>query len=585
VTVVLGVNAYHSSASAALLVDGRLVAAVEEERFTRQKYDTGFPHASIGYCLAAAGLEPNDVDHVAFSGDPTSNFLRKAWFAISTKAGRRMVRHRPDLPALMRAKDPLARGLGLEPAALRAKVHMVEHHLAHIGSAFYVSPFEESAVMSLDGLGDMVSTMWGVGRGSRLKILGEVDFPHSLGLFYTGVSQYLGFNTYVDEYKVMGLSAYGEPEHLDAMREVLRYRDGLGFELDMRYFRHLREIQPMQWKGGPARLGPLWDEGMVRRFGQVRSGPDEPLDHRHRAIAASMQLRLEEVVLGMLRTLHERTGLEALCMAGGVALNCVANGRIRNETGFREVYIQPAAYDGGTSLGAAAYVNHQVLGGPRGHVMDHAFLGPEYDPAACRAALEAAGVEYRELPEHELTARTADALAAGRIVGWYQGRMEFGPRALGNRSILADPRRPEMKDVLNARIKHREPFRPFAPAILEEATGDWFEDDYPSPFMLLAYRVRPGHRDDIPAPTHVDGTGRLQTVRREQNPRYYDLIEAFGERTGVPVLLNTSFNENEPICCTPQEAVDTFRRTRMDVLVLGSLYADRNGSSSGEPPH
>jgi carbamoyltransferase len=576
-TVVLGINAYHSSASAALLVDGSVVAAVEEERFTRQKYETGFPHRSIRYCLEEAGISPGDIDHVAVAGNPLANFWRKAWFALTTRSGRRLVRQRAEPVAQLRLGGTLAQSLGIAAGRLRAKTHLVEHHIAHIASAYFVSPFDRSAVASFDGFGDMVSAMWGVGEGSKLRIMGEVDFPHSLGIYYLGFSQYLGFNRYGDEYKVMGLASYGEPEYLDGMREVLRLsdRDGLGFELDMECFRHAREIQPMVWKGGPARLGPVWDQGLVRRFGPIRTGPDEPVEPRHKNVAASMQRRLEEVELTMLRTLRHRTGMDAICLAGGVALNCVVNGRVRRETGFADVYIQPAAYDGGTSLGAASYVYHHKLGNPRHFAMDHAYLGPSFGEAECKRALEAAGLGYRRLDEHDLVSRTASALAEGRIVGWFQGRMEFGPRALGNRSILADPRRPEMKDVLNARIKHREPFRPFAPSVLQEATGDWFEDDYPSPFMLLTYDVKKPRRDAIPAPTHVDGTGRLQTVSRTQNPRYHALISAFADRTGVPVLLNTSFNENEPICCTPAEAVDTFRRTRMDALVLGSLYAEK----------
>jgi carbamoyltransferase len=318
---------------------------------------------------------------------------------------------------------------------------------------------------------------------------------------------------------------------------------------------------------------------MERDLGPSRSG-DEPVEGRHENIAASLQRRLEEVVLGMLVELHDRTGVDALCLAGGVALNCVVNGKIFDETPFRRVYIQPAAYDGGTSVGAACFVHHHKLGHPRGFVMDHAYWGPAFDGARMRSALEAAGVGYERLPEERVIARTAEALAAGKVVGWYQGRMEFGPRALGNRSILTDPRRAEMKDILNARIKHREPFRPFAPAVLEEATGTYFTKDHPSPFMLMTYPVRPEKVAEIPAPTHVDGTGRLQTVRRDQNPRYYDLIRAFGDRTGVPVLLNTSFNENEPICCTPEEAVETFTRTRMDLLAMGDYVADADGADA-----
>jgi carbamoyltransferase len=429
-------------------------------------------------------------------------------------------------------------------------------------------------VLSIDGMGDMVSAMWGVGEGARLRIMGEVGFPHSLGVYYTAVTQYLGFPKYGDEYKVMGLASYGEPEYLDEMRGVV-WADGLQFELGLEYFRHHREGASMTWAGGAPELGPLWGQGMERRFGPARASGDEPLEDRHKNIASSLQRRLEEVELEMLRELHARTGADALCLSGGVALNCVVNAKIFEETPFRDLYIQPAAYDGGTSVGAAYYVQHEKLGNPRGFLMDHVYFGPAFGREKCRKALEAGGEHFREVPGPEVVSLAADALAEGKIVGWYQGRMEFGPRALGNRSILADPRRAEMKDVLNARIKHREPFRPFAPSILEDCTGQFFDQQYPSPFMLLTYRVRPERLSDIPAPTHVDGTGRLQTVRKDQNERYYELIRAFGARTSIPVLLNTSFNENEPICCTPEEAVSTFLRTRMDMLVLGDFVAEK----------
>ncbi len=572
---ILGINAYHGDASAALVVDGQLVAAVEEERFTRVKHDTSFPLRSVQYCLDAVNGSINEIDHIALSRNPRANLGRRVRFAIGSRAGRRMAADRgASLLKTLRAKATISQGLRIPAQGLRAKVHFVEHHLAHIASAFYVSPFDRAAVMSLDGFGDMVSAMWGVGRGPKLEISGEVGFPHSLGLYYTAFTQYLGFPKYGDEYKVMGLASYGEPEYLEAVRNVVR-SNGTGYELDLRYFRHHLDGVSMTWNGGPPELGPVWGEGMAERFGPARESREEPIEPRHENIASSMQHRLEEVVLGMLRHLNEQTGLDVLCMAGGVALNCVVNGKIRRETGFRELYIQPAAYDGGTSVGAAYYVHHHLLGKPRSYVMDHAFLGPEFSEAECRAALDGAGIAYRRLEDHDLFPTAARALSEGKILGWFQGRMEFGPRALGNRSILADPRRGDMKDILNARIKHREPFRPFAPSLLEEATGDWFDDDYPSPYMLLTYHVKNEQRERIPAPTHVDGTGRLQTVRRDQNPRYYDLIKSFGEITGVPVVLNTSFNENEPICCTPQEAVETFTRTRMDVLVLGNLICAR----------
>jgi carbamoyltransferase len=570
---ILGINAYHGDASAALIVDGRLVAAVEEERFTRVKHDTSFPHRSIRFCLDEAGLRPEDLDHFALSRNPRANIGKRFAHAVKDRAGRHVATKRAaNLRKILRAKATLAEGLGVPQSGLKAKAHFVEHHLAHLGSSFFVSPFERAAVLSIDGFGDMVSAMWGVGEGSKLRIRGEVAFPHSLGVYYTAVTQYLGFPNYGDEYKVMGLASYGEPEHLDVFRRIVR-SEGLGYELGLEYFRHHIEGAAMTWDGGSPELPPLWGPGMERDFGPARG--KSPLKPHHRNVATSLQRRLEEVVLGMLRDLHARTKVDALCLAGGVALNCVVNGKIFDETPFRAVYIQPAAYDGGTSVGAAFYVHHHLLGAPRGFVMDHAYWGPSFDAQRMRAALESAGVAFKELDEHELIDRTADTLAEGKVLGWYQGRMEFGPRALGNRSILTDPRRAEMKDVLNARIKHREPFRPFAPVVLEESTGTYFTKDYPSPFMLMTYPVRPEKVAEIPAPTHVDGTGRLQTVRRDQNPRYYDLIKAFEARTGVPVLLNTSFNENEPICCTPEEGVDTFVRTKMDVLVMGDAYAEK----------
>jgi carbamoyltransferase len=570
---ILGINAYHGDASAALIVDGQLVAAVEEERFTRIKHDTSFPHRSIRYCLDEAGLRPEDLDQFALSRDPRANLGKRLAHTVKDRAGRRVATKRvANLRKILRAKATLAEGLGVPESRLRAKPHFVEHHLAHIASSFYVSPFERAAVLSIDGFGDMVSAMWGLGEGHRLRIEGEVAFPHSLGVFYTAVTQYLGFPKYGDEYKVMGLASYGEPEHLDVFRRIVR-SEGLGYELGLDYFRHHVEGAAMTWDGGSPELPPLWGPGMERDLGPARG--DGPIEQRHEDIAASLQRRLEEVVLGMLRELHSRTKVDTLCIAGGVALNCVVNGKIFDETPFREVYIQPAAYDGGTSVGAAYYVWHHLLGHPRSFVMDHAYWGPSFDAARMRSALDAAGIAYEALDERPLIDRAADALAEGKVLGWYQGRMEFGPRALGNRSILTDPRRSEMKDVLNARIKHREPFRPFAPAVLEEATGSYFTKTYPSPFMLMTYPVRPDKIEEIPAPTHVDGTGRLQTVRRDQNPRYYDLIKAFGARTRVPVLLNTSFNENEPICCTPEEAADTFVRTKMDTLVMGDLLAGK----------
>jgi carbamoyltransferase len=431
----------------------------------------------------------------------------------------------------------------------------------------------------MDGLGDFASAMWGVGRSRHLQVQGAVTFPHSVGLCYTAITQYLGFWKFGDEYKVMGLAAYGEPAWLPEFRRILRTDNGHpSFRLGLEYFTHHRNGPAMTWQdtGSTPVLDRLFSRHLETRLGPARAAEDA-IEARHEDVAATLQTRLEEVLFHILNTLFARTGQKALALAGGVAFNCAANGRILDHTPFESLYVQPAAGDAGLAVGAAFYVYHQVLGFPRSFVMDHAFWGPGFSNTAIRRALDRRGVRYRELPDEALCRETARHVAAGRVVGWFQGRMEWGPRALGNRSIIADPRRPQIKDVLNRRIKHREPFRPFAPSILEEATGDYFERSHPSPFMSLAQRVRADKRVVIPSTTHVDGTGRLQTVDRTSNPRYRRLIKEFERATGVPVVLNTSFNESEPIVCTPDEAINCFVRTRMDVLAIGDYLVFRDG--------
>ena len=576
---ILGINAYHGNASAAIVCDGRLVAAVEEERFNRVKYAAGFPAQAIRYCLKEAGLELKDIDHIAVPRNPYARLGTKLFYAMRMPS---FARERIKVLAKFTGiPEALAQAFDTDPAKVAAKFHRVEHHQAHLASAFFVSPFERAALLSADGLGDFASTMWGSGTGSHMKIEGAIAFPHSLGLFYSAVTQYLGFLKFGDEYKVMGLAAYGEAEQIEAFRDIVR-ANGDGFRLGLEYFTHHRTGPEMSWAEADKTptMGKMFSEAMERRLGPKRN-PEEPLEQRHRNVAAALQARLEEVYLGMLKKLAERTGLKAVCLAGGVAFNCVANGKIFDTTGFEQVYVHPAAGDGGLAVGAAYYVWHQILGKPRSFAMDHAYWGPRYTRDETRRAIDANGVaqngcRVEELAEDSLMPRTAAIVADGKILGWFQGRAEWGPRALGNRSIVADPRRPEMKEILNQRIKHREIFRPFAPSILAESTGEWFEKSHPSPFMTLAYSVRPEKRDKIPAPTHVDGTGRLQTVTREANPRYWSLIKAFEQLTGVPVVLNTSFNDNEPIVCRPEEALDCFQRTQMDALVLGDFLITRS---------
>jgi carbamoyltransferase len=487
--------------------------------------------------------------------------------------------------------EALGAAFDTDSKKIAATFHRVEHHQAHLASSFFVSPFDEAALLSADGLGDFASSMWGMGRGNQMAIDDAIAFPHSLGLYYTAVTQYLGFWKFGDEYKVMGLAAYGEPEQLDRFRDIVRFspNDGeFGFRLGLDYFVHHRTGPEMSWAESDKTpvLGRMFSGEMEIRLGGPARQPEEPLEQRHRNLAAALQARLEEVYLGMLSKLAASTKAKAVCLSGGVAFNCVANGKIFDQTPFEHVYVHPAAGDAGLAVGAAYYVWNQILRKPRSFVMDHAYWGPGYTTEEIRTAVEASeiaqsgGYCVTDLPEPELLRRTAAIIADGKILGWYQGRAEWGPRALGNRSIVADPRRPEMKEILNRRIKHREIFRPFAPSILAEKTDEWFEKSHPSPFMTLAYAVRPAKRDKIPAPTHVDGTGRLQTVSREANPKYHALIREFERQTGVPVVLNTSFNDNEPIVCRPQEALDCFLRTQMDALVLGNYLITRMEENS-----
>jgi carbamoyltransferase len=580
---ILGINAYHGNASAALVCDGKLVAAVEEERFNRVKYAAGFPAAAIRYCLKEAGITLADLDHVAVPRNPYARLGTKLFYALRMPS---FARERAKvLTKFTGIPTALAAAFDSDPARIKSKFHRVEHHQAHLASTFFVSPFEQAALLSADGLGDFASSMWGLGSGNRMRIDGAIAFPHSLGLYYSAVTQYLGFLKFGDEYKVMGLAAYGQPAYLEPFRDILRFSSNggdFGFKLGLDYFTHHKTGPEMSWAESDQTpvLGKMFSDNMPRLLGTPARQPDEPLEQRHRDMASTLQARLEEVYLGMLKKLAAKTGAKAVCLAGGVAFNCVANGKIFDATPFEKVYVHPAAGDAGLAVGAAYYVWHQLLGQPRSFVMNHAYWGPVYSPEQVRAAVQASSVSQggytiAELPEEELLRRTATIIADGKILGWYQGRAEWGPRALGNRSIVADPRRPEMKEILNRRIKHREIFRPFAPSILAEKTGEWFEKSHPSPFMNLAYSVLPEKRDKIPAPTHVDGTGRLQTVTGEANPRYYALIKEFDRQTGVPVVLNTSFNDNEPIVCRPEEALDCFLRTQMDALVLGNTLITR----------
>jgi carbamoyltransferase len=584
-TYILGVNAYHADGSAVLLRDGELVAALEEERFRRIKHWAGFPTETIRKCLEIGGITGRDISHVAISRDPKANLLRKAAFAFSNRMKiSNIVNRTRNLKKVHEVQTPLAKAMRI-PASTLPQIHFVEHHPAHLASAFFVSPFDNAAVCAIDGFGDFISTSTALGTGNHIRMLDRVSYPHSLGVLYTAITQHLGFPNYGDEFKVMGLAPYGSPEFVDEIRQLVTLKPRGSFELTRRFFRHWDEGVQMEWEGGAPTMAPLYTSELTRLLGPARAS-GEPLLPHHENIARSLQAVYEECAFHVLNALWERTKNDRLCLAGGCAMNSVANGKVRENTPFSELYIQPAAADSGTALGAAYQVWNQILRKPRGFEMSHGYWGTEYPKTDVPALVSAhADSEWRYtcecLPDDALFDTVARLIADGNVIGWYQGRMEWGARALGNRSILADARRRDMRELINTRIKFREKFRPFAPSILEEAVDDYFVGAAIDPFMQQVYPVRPEKRDVLPAITHADGSGRLQTVSAKTNPRYYRLIDAFRKLTGVPVLLNTSFNENEPIVDTPEQALDCFFRTRMDVIVVHNTIVRRHALADG----
>ena len=581
--IILGINAFHADASACVVRDGQLIAAVEEERFTRVKHWAGCPIQSIDYCLAAAGVSLSGIDYLAVNRDPQAHLIDKALYTFRKRPNWSVVRDRLRNAGKVRdIKTVIAEAKGIRPEAITGQLHHIEHHRAHLGSAYFVSGFDESAVASIDGFGDFVSTMVAKAHGTALTVLESILFPHSLGLFYLALTQYLGFPSYGDEYKVMGLAAYGEPEYLDAFRRLVHLKAKGRVELNLDYFLHHSAGVSMTWDGGAPVVDRVYSDELPALFGPARRR-EEPVTQRHMNMAASLQAVYEEAVFHILNDLYERTRLKSLCLAGGCALNSVANGKLCRRTPFERLYVPPVGGDAGGAIGAAYVLWHEIMGNPLSFVMDRADWGPAFSDGDIQTELER---QRRRLPasqwkvtrcatEEDLCRETAEMIAGGQIVGWFQGRMELGARALGQRSILADPRRPEMKDVLNRRIKRRESFRPFAPSILDPAVSEYFDSTHPSPFMTMTYAVKSEKRAVIPAPTHVDGSGRVQTVNASTQPLYARLLSAFERRTGVPVLLNTSFNEQEPIVCTPREAIDCLVRTEMDGLVIGRFIVRR----------
>ena len=574
--IIIGINAYHADSSAAIFVDGKLVAAIEEERFRRVKHWAGFPQLAIEFCLKEAGVDYNQVDYFAIGRDPGAKLFRKAWYLLRNLSGSiRVVKDRfQNSKKAATIENELAAISGKTPEYFKDKIRQVEHHRSHIASAFFASPFDEAACLSIDGSGDFSTTMTATGKENSFEVIDSVDFPHSIGIFYTAFTQLLGFPHYGDEYKVMGMAPYGKPLYLDQLKKVVQLSPGGFFKLNLEYFTKGTEGVISYGEDNVPLVAAMYSDLLVKEFGAARK-KDEALTQYHKDLGASVQRMTEEVLFHILRHLQKKTGLTRLCLAGGVAQNSVANGKITANTGFTEVYIPSAGHDAGIAMGAALFVQHQLLKLERQPAIMSAYTGSRYTNQAISALLTEKGVAFEQYEDAILFEKITDCLVNGGVVGWFNGRAEFGPRALGGRSIIADPRRTDAKELINLKIKRRESFRPFAPSILKEYVDEYFEVTDEVPFMERVYPIRKEKQPEVPAVTHVDGSGRLQTVDKNISPRYHALIESFRKRTGIPILLNTSFNENEPIVNQPEEALNCYLRTNMDMLVMENILVSR----------
>lgn len=578
---ILGLNAYHADSSAALLRDGVLINAIEEERFRRVKHWAGFPAEAVRFCLRDAGISIDQVDHIAIGRDPKAKLSKKLLFAAThPQVGWNAIRNR-----LKNAQQvtSLAEEFAIlfpfcDEDEIAKKIHYIEHHRAHLASAFFASPFQDAALLSIDGSGDFTTTMLGCGNGSTINILDSIDYPHSIGVFYSAFTQYLGFPHYGDEYKVMGLAPYGKPQYVDELHKIVHLLDNGLFKLDLSWFSVTKGNVISYGDDHIPVVDTLYSQKFVDAFGPARRKEDELTQH-HKDLAASVQAFTEQIIFHLLNGLHARTKLTSVCIAGGVAQNSVANGKITRNTPFTKVYIPSAGHDAGISMGSALYVYNQVLSRPRKPAIRSAYTGSHFTNEDVEMMLNREKVAYNKYDDSQLFDLVSDALINGGVIGWFNGRAEFGPRALGGRSILADPRREDAKELLNLKVKRRESFRPFAPSILAEYVDDFFEVNDAVPFMEKVFPIRKDKQHLIPAVTHVDGTGRLQSVQQDVNPRYYGLIQTFFKKTGVPILLNTSFNENEPIVNTPLEALDCFRRTNMDMLIMENIVVRRQSNT------
>jgi len=581
---ILGLNAFHGDSSACLFKEGKMIAAAEEERFRRIKHWAGFPSESIKWCLLEAKIDLEEVNHIALNQDAKANFVKKIIYTLKKTPNLKMLVDRfHNKLKRMTIKDHLLNAF--PNSEFKGTIHSVEHHTAHLSSAFHISPFNDAIVVSVDGFGDFASTAWAVGAKTKIDVKGKVFFPHSLGIFYQALTQFIGFHNYGDEYKVMGLAPYGKPTFVNQIREIVKSKSDGTFELNLTYFRHHKEKIDYKWEEGSPYVGPLFSSNLEKILGPARK-KDQQLTQKHKDIAHSVQFVYEEVFFNILNVLHKKYNIDNLAIAGGCAMNSVANGKILLNTPFKKIYVQAAAGDAGGAIGAALTTWHKVgdkNSKKRVPPHDHAYWGPSFSSDYISNLLRLQKDRIKKencvvekfLDFSQLIKLTAAEIAKGKVIGWFQGKMEWGPRALGNRSIICDPRRSDMKDILNLKIKRRESFRPFAPSVLFEDVSDWFEQNNNVPFMMQVYQINKNKRSKITAVTHVDGSGRLQTVNKTTNPRYYQLIKEFKNLTNVPMVLNTSFNENEPVVCKPEEALDTFLRTKMDILVLGDWMIKR----------
>lgn len=574
---ILGLNAYHADSSAAIFKDGEMIAATEEERFRRVKHWAGFPSLAVQFCLKEAGITLAELDHIAIGRDPKAKMDKKFLFLLKNPGGgwNAVLDRVKNAKKIASLEDEFVK---IDPSVskeeIKNKIHQIEHHRSHLASAFFASPFEEAALLSIDGSGDFSTTMIGIGRSNQIEVLDSVDFPHSVGLFYTAFTQLLGFSHYGDEYKVMGLAPYGEPKYVEQLKDVINFTDNGLFTLNQKYFRSAKSGIISYGKDHIPVVAPLYSEYMIGKFGAVRKKTEE-LSQFHKDMAASVQRFTEQLIFHILDHLHQKTGLQNICIAGGVAQNSVANGKITRTTPFKNVYIPSAGHDAGISMGCALYVYNHVLKQPRANAVWSAYTGSRFSNEEIEIYLKSRNITYKRYENEELYNKVTDRLIGAGVVGWFNGRAEFGPRALGARSIIADPRRNDAKELLNSKIKRRESFRPFAPSILKEYVPEYFEVMDEVPFMEKVFPIRKDKQHLIPAVTHADGTGRLQTVDKNVTPRYYQLIETFRQKTGVPILLNTSFNENEPIVNSPEHALECFLRTSMDMLVLENCVVER----------